>query len=209
MFDRFVMLPLAKMVKANWNYKEDNDALLEKLKANIKRNGQIENIIVRQLDTGFYEVVNGNHRFDAMSQLGLTEAICFDLGKISDAQARRIAVETNETKFGVDNIKLAEIVSEIMQEFDDMGDLSSTMPYSPEELENFSKLLSFDWDQYGSKEGGGEDDGGSKDKNEEGFLFKIKSAEDRQFWCDALGIDGSMDTYTVEQWKRLHKEEES
>jgi hypothetical protein len=32
----FIAIPIDKLVKANWNYKEDNEALKEKLKENIK-----------------------------------------------------------------------------------------------------------------------------------------------------------------------------
>lgn len=36
---QFVEIPIEKLVKANWNYKNDDVELKEKLKANIKRNG--------------------------------------------------------------------------------------------------------------------------------------------------------------------------
>lgn len=205
-FDRYKAVPIDKLVKAAWNYKTDDPALLEKLKANIKRNGQVENLLVRQLPTGFYEVVNGNHRYDALVQLEATEAVVFDLGTISDAQARRIAVETNETKFDTDNIRLAELIKEIRVEFD-ADELAESMPYSEEELENFTKLLEFDWGQYGSSAADGDDT--PPDSGEDGgqFAFKFSSDEERQFWCDRLGIDGSLESYTVKDWKRLHPEE--
>jgi len=47
--ENYIELPINKLLKADWNYKVDNEALLEKLKNNLKRNGQIENIIVRLL----------------------------------------------------------------------------------------------------------------------------------------------------------------
>jgi ParB-like chromosome segregation protein Spo0J len=62
----FVDIPLDLLVPADWNYKTDDEYRQEKLKNNIKRNGQVENIIVRLLSTGFYEIVNGNHRYQAL-----------------------------------------------------------------------------------------------------------------------------------------------
>lgn len=215
-FDKYKVLPIDKMVKAVWNYKTDSPELLEKLKANIKRNGQVENILVRLLDTGFYEIVNGNHRAQALMDLGMTEAVVFDLGKISDAQARRIAIETNETKFETDNIRLAEVIKEITDEFADLDDLSKSMPYSPEELTNFNKLLTFDWEQYqsGSTEAGdgheGPQDGQEPPQDEDysdgqgRFVLEFKTDEERQFWMDMLSIDGSMYSYTVEQYRATH-----
>ena len=48
----FHSLPIDKLVEASWNYKDDDEVLQEKLAENIKRNKQIENIIVRELEIG-------------------------------------------------------------------------------------------------------------------------------------------------------------
>jgi len=151
-------LPLKKLVKAGWNYKLDDEERLGKLVANLKRNGQIENIIVRKLDTGFYEVVNGNHRYDAFLELGYSEAMCFNLGTITDAAARRVAIETNETKFERDNIKLAELINEMTAEEDSefsLGELEETMPFTGHELQAFSELSNFEWPKDSEDDGGG------------------------------------------------------
>ena len=143
----FIEIPTEKLVKADWNYKTEDPNKQEKLKENIKRNGQIENIIVRELETGFYEVVNGNHRLSVLKALNIEKAYSYNLGKISQAQAIRIAIETNETKFDTDSIALAERVKELTEEFD-LKDLVNTLPYSETEIDNFSKLTDFDWEQY-------------------------------------------------------------
>ena len=143
----FIEIPIDKLVKADWNYKTEDPNKQEKLKENIKRNGQIENIIIRELETGFYEVVNGNHRLSVLKALNIEKAYSYNLGKISQAQAIRIAIETNETKFDTDSIALAERVKELTEEFD-LKDLINTLPYSEIEIDNFSKLTDFDWEQY-------------------------------------------------------------
>lgn len=124
----FQSVTIDRLVKADWNYKEDNEVLLEKLVNNIKRNGQIENIIIRELDTGFLEVVNGNHRLDALKVIGAEEVYCFNLGTISESQAKRIAVETNETRFNSNQDNLASILLELVDDFD-IDDLLETMPF--------------------------------------------------------------------------------
>jgi ParB-like chromosome segregation protein Spo0J len=73
-FKNYKELPIEKLVPAHWNYKKDpseEKALMEKLKANILSNGQVENIIVRRLTDNTYEVVNGNHRFHAIKELNI------------------------------------------------------------------------------------------------------------------------------------------
>lgn len=208
--------PIDTLVLADWNYKTNDEALEKKLTENLKRNGQIENIIVRELDTGYLETCNGNHRVKVMRAMGTPEVYCYNLGKISDAQARRIAIETNETKFETDNIRLAEIIKEITDEYADLEDLSQTMPYSPEELTNFNKLLTFDWEQYQSGSTEAQDDApedGQEPPHEEDysdgqgrFVLEFKTDEERQFWMEILSIDGSMYSYTVEQYRATHPE---
>ena len=166
---KWTQIPIEKLVPADWNYKEDNDALTEKLKNNIKRNGQLENILVRKLDTGFYEVVNGNHRLPVFKELGIEKPVCFDLGTITDAHAKRIAIETNETRFETDSTSLAKLIGEISEVEFDLKDLATTFPFDEKDLENMQALLDFDWDQFedngetpGEQGGEGEKEPGEK-----------------------------------------------
>ena len=149
----FIEVPIDKLVKADWNYKTEDNKKQEKLKENIKRNGQIENILIRELDTGYYEVVNGNHRLSVLKELKFKKVYTYNLGKINQSQAIRIAIETNETKFETDTIELAERIKEISNEFDD---LDLTLPYTEQELENFRTLSDFNWEDF-EGDGKGED----------------------------------------------------
>lgn len=140
-----------KLVKADWNYKKDDPEKAEKLAANIKRNRQIQNLIVRELEDGFYEVVNGNHRYDVLLSIGITSAVCCNLGKISLAHAQRIAIETNETTFDSDPLKLADLIKEINHEFD-VADLVETMPYTQENIDSMLKITDFNWENFDSSQ---------------------------------------------------------
>lgn len=144
---KYKLIDISRCVKADWNYKDDNEELTTKLMENIKRNGQVENLLVRTLDTGFLEVVNGNHRYEALKRLGAKQVMVYDLGEITNAEAYRIAVETNETKFATDQVKLADLIKDMTQQFS-TEDLVATMPYSSEQLGNFISMTDFDWDNY-------------------------------------------------------------
>jgi ParB-like chromosome segregation protein Spo0J len=148
----FITLPIEKLVAAQWNYKTDDEEKENKLLANIKRNGQLENIIVRELETGFFEVVNGNHRLTVFEKLEYPSVHCFNLGKISVAAAERIAVETNETRFPTDSVKLASVLREIIDEFG-LKNAEETLPFNEAELNAFNKLLDFDPEQFSGSEG--------------------------------------------------------
>jgi hypothetical protein len=147
-----VELPLGKLVKAKWNYKYDDEAKRAKLSANLKRNGQVENLVVRTADRGRFEVIIGNHRLDAMRDAGFQTAYCFNVGKVSQAAAVRLAIELNETRFDTNQLVLAERIREIAGEFT-QEDLVATLPYSEKEFEEMRKLLDFNWEQYNKEPG--------------------------------------------------------
>lgn len=165
-FSKFQLIPIERLVGADWNYKEDDEEKSRALAANLKRNGQIENIIVRELDTGAFEVVNGNHRYRAMQQLGADKVIACNLGVISLAEAQRIAIETNETRFPTDHLKLSGLMKELAASTS-LAELAETMPFSLRELELMAGIGEFDWKTYdggepghgaGAGVGGGEDE---------------------------------------------------
>jgi len=163
LFANYKLIPFELLVKADWNYKIDNDKRKEDLLQNLKRIGQVENILVRELDTGYYEVINGNHRYDVFADMGTQFVLSYDFGHISDAQAKRVAVETNETKFEVDNIKLAETIKDITLEFS-FDEIEITMPFTMPELENFGELLEFNWDEINNNPTDSEEEKGKKNK---------------------------------------------
>lgn len=161
-------LPIKNLLYADWNYKTDDDEILAKLTKNIKKNDLIENLIVRELDNGKFEVVNGNHRLKVMHILKKSEAMCFNLGKITRSEAQRIAVETNETRFASDDTRLASLLKEISADFD-VSDLLTTVPFSQDEINDLLKLADFDWESLDK-----DDTGYSKDKDGEDNMRVIE-----------------------------------
>lgn len=132
-------IDIDKLVKAEWNYKEEDHKKSIKLKANISRNGQVENIIVRELSNDVFEVVNGNHRYDAFKELGYKEVFCYNLGKITDREAKRLAIETNEISFDKDEILMAETVHDILKDFD-INSFFMTTDFEVNEIEAMNLL---------------------------------------------------------------------
>ena len=79
----------------------------------------------------------------------MKKAHAYNFGKISLAEAQRIAIETNETKFESDSIKLAEIITTLTKEFP-QDELVSTMPYTDDEINNMQDLVKFDFNEFGN-----------------------------------------------------------
>lgn len=129
-------IQISNLELALWNYKEDDAKLQAKLVKNIESNGQVENIVVREIGEGKYEVVNGNHRLKAFREIGLSYVMAYNLGRISDEKAKRIAIELNETRFGIDAEKHKSLLASLFDEFD-ASDLLGTLPYDEADLESF------------------------------------------------------------------------
>jgi rubrerythrin len=141
-----VALPIDKLVAADWNYKTDSEFLMDALVENMRRNGQIVNVITRELGHGKHEVVNGNHRLEALRKIGASEVVCFNLGKVSKEDAIRLAIETNETNFEANMPKLAAVVTDVVEapRFDMKA---NTLPYTEEEVKRFKEMKRIDWNQ--------------------------------------------------------------
>lgn len=139
----WVRLPLTALKKAPWNYKVDDAEKAKKLTANIKRNGQVQNIIVREIGKGKFEIANGNHRLDSFLELKYKDAVCYNLGKVSQAVAERVAIETNEQSFDPDPIKLGQVIEHLLEEFP-RENLLETLPYAEVDFDALIAAGGFD-----------------------------------------------------------------
>jgi hypothetical protein len=152
---RWMQIPIAQLRPAPWNYKVDDDFLAKRLEANIRRNGQVENLIVRELGDGTFEVVNGNHRLVTFRALGMAEAMCYNVGTVAVRDAQRLAIETNETKFASDPFLMADLVQEVLaaEQYDGVeADPHGTLPFSDEEFETIAAMSGKpEWLQPGPK----------------------------------------------------------
>jgi ParB-like chromosome segregation protein Spo0J len=67
---------------------------MESLKASIKRDGFCAPILVRPYKRGRFEVVSGNHRFMAASELKMTQVPCV-VSHMTERAAKRLAINLN------------------------------------------------------------------------------------------------------------------
>lgn len=87
---------------------------------------------------------NGNHRFNVLKELSETDskfkkAFCFNLGKITEQQAKRIALETNETSFESDTDKMYALLIELKENFS-LDELKETMPFDDFQWQSLEAL---------------------------------------------------------------------
>lgn len=57
-----VDLPISKLIEAWWNPNRMDPAMLTRLKRSITRFDLVDNLVVRKLEEGAYEVLSGNQR---------------------------------------------------------------------------------------------------------------------------------------------------
>jgi len=150
-------IPLGQLARADWNYKQDDEVMEARLLENMRRSGQIENLVVRRLGPDHYEVINGNHRLPVMTELGIDPARCFCVGEISQDEAVRLAIELNETRFATDPLRLAARLEELTEAFG-REDLLTTLPFMDFQLDAYADLgRETEWHDPVEKQRDGED----------------------------------------------------
>ena len=93
---RLIVLRLDKLVALKRTPQYLTERQMTALKDSIQRDGFLAPIVVRNQKRGpLYEILSGNHRKMAVSELGHETIPCVELLHCSDAQAARIAVNMN------------------------------------------------------------------------------------------------------------------
>jgi len=142
------IVELAKIRPNDYNpkpdIKEEKDDLFaleefNRLKKSFELNGQDQPLIVREVDD-YFEIIDGEHRYYAMQELGFTHAEVKNLGKISrqDAISRLLS---HEIKFEIDPVLEAKLLTEWME----AGWPTDKLLYTAEEIEQKMQLIKFDW----------------------------------------------------------------
>ena len=151
MNNQLVDIELKNLFKAKWNYKTDGtEKQIEKLCNSIKEDKSVGVLAVREIKKGF-EVIDGNHRLEAIKRLNWVKAPCENFGNITTAKAITVARRRNSQWFEDDAVKYADIFKNIVLKEYSLEDLSKIMPDTEQELESISKLTDFDWSQYDEK----------------------------------------------------------
>lgn len=107
-------IPVGQIVTLKRNPQYLTPRQMDSLKESIRRDGFCAPILVRPITRGRFEVISGNHRFMAASEVGMREVPCV-VARMTKAQAQRLAVNLN-TIHGDPN---AELLAPFLAEMDD------------------------------------------------------------------------------------------
>jgi hypothetical protein len=140
------VVPIESVRPNSWNPKGKKTEDFEKVKEGIRLKGLRLPVIVRE-NEGF-EIIDGEQRWTACSDLGFESIIVYNEGEMSEQEAREMTL-WYQTQVPFDEIQLAGLISEMTTEF---GDLE--VPFSEKELEKYKQLAEFSWDNYDTGESG-------------------------------------------------------
>lgn len=142
----FLEISPSELLPNPWNTNSVTPENMKKLKASLSELGAFKPVIVRETDRG-YEIIGGQHRAEAATELGLETIPVMSLGRIDDIKAKKIGLIDNGRYGSDDAIGLAALLEELQRESE--IDLATFMPYSSEELDRIFTSVEFDLDSIG------------------------------------------------------------
>jgi ParB/RepB/Spo0J family partition protein len=144
------MIALSSLKENRWNPNRMKAALFEGLKANIEREGYLQPIIVRPLESrklraesrevraeSRYEIIDGAHRFRALKELGHKEAQCVILN-LTEKQAKILTVTMNRLRGEFDYVELSGLLKDLEME---QREIEKYLAYTTKEQEEILSLL--------------------------------------------------------------------
>ncbi len=139
-----VDLPIVSLVHAPFNPNEMDSAMEDRLLASVRRFGVVENLVVRPIGDGRYEVLAGNQRLRALQSDGAETAPCV-VADVDDTDARLLAQAMNAIQGEDDPAAKASLLRELLRHMS-AEEVMALLPESAEALSSLSELGSIGLD---------------------------------------------------------------
>lgn len=138
------------LVPNPWNPNHMDSFMFDKAIASIKTFGFIDPIIVRPGAADKYQIIDGEHRWKAAQQMGLTKVPIWDIGPIDDDAAKQLTIVLNETRGQVDESKLSDLLKDLLTNTPS-AELVFALPFSQERFDELVGKPAFSWDDLEAK----------------------------------------------------------
>ncbi len=132
-----ITLPIDRLQAHPMNPNTMPDLLLKKLVAHLKRTGFYPPVIVRPIEHGRYEILDGHHRVLALRQLGHEQVHC-EAWPVDDAEALTLLATLNRLH-GEDNV---ERKAALLEALDEAVGREALLERLPETRDKAERLLS-------------------------------------------------------------------
>lgn len=132
------------------NIKLIDDTIKQKIITYIKEFGQMQLIVVRSDMFNKYKIIKGHTIFDACKSAGLEMINVMDLGDVSDESAVFHYIRLSTLKQDIDTLELAYLMKPLLESMQ-INELVKMLPFSLEQLQMFTEIFNFNWNQYNDK----------------------------------------------------------
>ena len=133
-----VDIPVDAIDTPNWNPNQMDSGMYSRLRASIKRYGNVCPIVARSVGDDRYETVGGAQRFAALREMGLTTVPCVVVA-VDDADARLLAQALNHVVGSDDFFKRDETLRHILESVP-LDEVLSLLPETAESLQSLSSF---------------------------------------------------------------------
>jgi len=147
---RTAVISLSYMKPNSWNPNVMDQEMYRKELASIKRFGYVNPILARDL-VSHYEIIDGEHRWKALKQLGYEEAEVTVIEGLTDEEAKQLTIVLNETRGSPDQGKLGILLRDLLENVP-KADLLDVLPIDPVRFDRLAGLEAFDWGNLGQEE---------------------------------------------------------
>lgn len=137
------IVPIEEVRPNSWNPKVKQTDEYKRIKRGIELKGLRLPITVRENDG--YEIIDGEQRYTACKELGFKTVIIYNEGIVSDKEAKELTIWFQQ-QVPFDEIELAGVIKSLALEHKDLE-----LPYTDIEIEEYTKLSDFDFNQYNSE----------------------------------------------------------
>ena len=127
-----------------WNPKPKGGKEYDRLKRSIELKGQRAYPVVVRENDGL-EIIDGEQRWTACTDLGFDKILVYNEGKVSDKEAKELTIWYQQ-QVPFDHIELSYLMTEMSNEY---GELE--LPFDLTQLEEMKSIAEFDFDQYQSE----------------------------------------------------------
>lgn len=137
---KIVRVPIDKLRPNPWNMNRMSDDMYRKLVSNLKKSNAPVCILTRMHPTkkGFYQIVDGEHRWRAAKELGWSE-IDVAVEQLTDAQAKTLTINLNYLRGTPDPSKLESAVAAIVRGIGERK-ANRLLPYTQVEISDMVRM---------------------------------------------------------------------
>src|ERR687892_124688 len=131
-------LSLDQLKEAPWNPNQMDEAMFQKLRESLTRYGLVQNLVVRPVEEGCYEVLSGNQRLQVLREFQRSAVPCVVV-ELDDAHARLLSQALNRIA-GEDDLGLrADLLQQVLEELP-QSEVLKLLPETADSLQAFAPL---------------------------------------------------------------------